>query len=391
LALGAALLAPLSLIVPLAITPLSILLALLAAFDLFRGFDRAARHAAWPRGATAIAGLALLWMAASIGWAVVPGGAARAWGAILLSTLGGLALAARARLLTDAERARIGRALVAGSAVALVLLTLEALARLLGLATTPQHLVLDALGMRFNASRLNRGLTVTALAVWLAAGVIAQRRGWRGAWILPAWMLLLVPAFESFAATLAMVAGVAAALLVALHRRAARALMLAGIALGFAAMPLLPHWAPFQTHFADRARDGSVWHRAEIWSFVSGRIAERPLLGWGLDSARDMPGGKDLITPGAEKLPLHPHNGMLQLWLELGALGAACGAALALLAAWRVTDPARAAAARIAEAGALAAALAIFATAYGVWQAWWIATLWIAAALARARDEASPR
>ena len=75
----------------------------------------------------------------------------------------------------------------------------------------------------------------------------------------------------------------------------------------------------------------SAAHRLLIWSFVGDRIAEHPLAGWGLNSSRAIPGGKDPIEPGASWLPLHPHNAPLQLWLELGVPGAVL---LALLAAY---------------------------------------------------------
>jgi hypothetical protein len=39
-------------------------------------------------------------------------------------------------------------------------------------------------------------------------------------------------------------------------------------------------------------------------------------------------------------------------------------------------------------AGSLAAALAVYATAYGAWQGWWMATLWLVAAFASASTRA---
>jgi exopolysaccharide production protein ExoQ len=120
----------------------------------------------------------------------------------------------------------------------------------------------------------------------------------------------------------------------------------------------------------------SAGHRLLIWSFVGDRIAEHPLAGWGLDSSRAIPGGKDPIRAGETWLPLHPHNAALQLWLELGVPGVVLfalligGAWLALAAAeW---PPLFAAAA----AGSLATAfVATFGT-YGMWQEWWQGTLW---------------
>ena len=41
-------------------------------------------------------------------------------------------------------------------------------------------------------------------------------------------------------------------------------------------------------------------------------------------------------------------------------------------------------------AGSLAAALAVYATAYGAWQGWWMATLWLVVALAQVAARTEP-
>ncbi|HIB69448.1 MAG TPA: glycosyltransferase, partial [Phycisphaerales bacterium] len=75
--------------------------------------------------------------------------------------------------------------------------------------------------------------------------------------------------------------------------------------------------------------------RFKIWDFVGKRIAEKPLVGWGMNASRSIPGGSDtlphLTDPSPHMrisiLPLHPHNVVLQWWLELGLIGAAIAAA----------------------------------------------------------------
>jgi exopolysaccharide production protein ExoQ len=120
----------------------------------------------------------------------------------------------------------------------------------------------------------------------------------------------------------------------------------------------------------------SAGHRLLIWSFVGDRIAEQPLVGWGLDSSRAIPGGEDPIQPGETWLPLHPHNAALQLWLELGVPGAVLYALFVgglWLALAEVAWPRMFAA---AAAGSLATGfVATFAT-YGIWEEWWQGTLW---------------
>ena len=118
----------------------------------------------------------------------------------------------------------------------------------------------------------------------------------------------------------------------------------------------------------------SAQHRVEIWWRAAGRTLETPLLGQGIDASRALKpmGETSQFDPLTESLlPLHPHNAFLQVWLELGALGAVLGLAVALLvlAGTRRLE-------RDDQPYALAsftAALAMVSTAYGIWQAWWMA------------------
>jgi O-antigen ligase len=74
-------------------------------------------------------------------------------------------------------------------------------------------------------------------------------------------------------------------------------------------------------------------------------------------------------------MPLHPHNAALQVWLELGAPGAALFALLVALvwgALARAEWPPLFAAA--AGASLTVAFVGCFAT-YGIWQEWWLGTL----------------
>jgi O-antigen ligase len=74
-------------------------------------------------------------------------------------------------------------------------------------------------------------------------------------------------------------------------------------------------------------------------------------------------------------MPLHPHNAALQVWLELGAPGAALFALLTAIvwgALARVEWPPVFAAA--AGASLTIAFLGCFTT-YGIWQEWWLGTL----------------
>ena len=120
----------------------------------------------------------------------------------------------------------------------------------------------------------------------------------------------------------------------------------------------------------------SAGHRLLIWSFAGDRVAERPLAGWGLDSARTIPGGKDPIKLGETWLPLHPHNAPLQFWLELGVPGTVLFALVVALAWYALAAAAWPRLFAAAVGASLAITLIACVAAYGIWQEWWLGTLW---------------
>jgi O-antigen ligase len=149
-----------------------------------------------------------------------------------------------------------------------------------------------------------------------------------------------------------------------------------------------------------RALNPSTIHRLFIWRFAGDRIAERPLWGWGMDAARDIPGGQlDLSTAypqavlpaNARALPLHPHNATVEWRLDLGIPGAVLMLAILVWGLYRLGWHGALSANR--RAGSLAwatSAIIIGCVSYGFWQAWWLACLWLGAALLAAPGTAAP-
>lgn len=119
----------------------------------------------------------------------------------------------------------------------------------------------------------------------------------------------------------------------------------------------------------------SAAQRVEIWRHVGQTVAEHPLLGIGMDGARHALS----IAPGSIRGSLHPHNVFLQVWLELGVIGVAWLVGFLLFVGsliGRMPVEAR----PYADA-ALAAAVLVSSFAWGIWQTWWIATLFVTVAL----------
>jgi len=101
---------------------------------------------------------------------------------------------------------------------------------------------------------------------------------------------------------------------------------------------------------------GTSWAaRLDLWAFAAEQTLQHPIFGWGLDASRAF-----------QPFMLHPHSAPLQVWLELGLVGA-----VLLAVVWFVVSQ------RAMWLGpqALAAAVSYFvigALSFGMWQEWWL-------------------
>jgi O-antigen ligase len=358
------------------------------------------RYGAWPWpqggtvGAAAPVALALFgWAAVTALWAPRPGSAA-----FTALQIGGFvalgAAAARAVAADDAAaRARLLLAASGGLAAGILLAGLD--------FATGNAIRALVRGLREVPPTLQFGLkpAASAMALWLPLLAVAPLPRWlRGLGLAGGAAVLLALPGESARIAVA-VGGLAGAAAWAAPRLAPRAL---GAALAVVILATPAALGPVLARGVPAAGiPPSAAHRLLIWDFVGDRIADRPWLGWGMEASRSIPGHHDTPSPAvrerfgltgaqaeagvprAELLPLHPHNGPLQLRLELGLPGVLLAAALAWLlglAAARSAAPPVATA--MLAAGSVTAMLS-----FGAWQEWWVGAelLALAAAAALAR------
>jgi O-antigen ligase len=318
----------------------------------------------------ALLGALLLWGALSAAWSIDPGRSL-----VLEMRLAGLflvALALAAAASRVASPRRLTLFLFAGTAIGIAL----AWGDLASAGGLSQYVSVRD----FGAPRLN------PIAAWLAilllpASALLLCRGRVPlavvvAGVMPAAVLTLADTTAKAALALSLPV---AALLYFRRRAVAHIAAALSIVVILSAPMTLPRLARLPSVFAtvDAFKD-SAGHRLLIWSFTGDRIAGRPVLGWGLDAARAIPGGKDEIRPGQEWLPLHPHDAALQVWLELGAPGAALFALLVGLLWLRLGEVAWPPLYAAASGGSLAAALVIAFSSWGIWQEWWLGTIGLA-------------
>lgn len=227
----------------------------------------------------------------------------------------------------------------------------------------------------------NRAAVILTVLVWPVTLILSRRVGRWLALLLPLALIGLILRTESQSALVGLLTGLlVCGLGLGLPIRFIRRGLATGLVLGALAAPWLAHglhvWQP--TALANW-RSASGGERMEIWDAVSGRILEKPWFGWGLEAIRFMP---DLIADNAVYMrgrpnTLHPHNGPLQVWVELGVVGVGMALGIVLLLLRRIG--------RLPDAPqtlALAtfASVAVMASiSHGLWQSWWLGLIGIAA------------
>ncbi len=365
---------------PLGLTWLALAVALgLAGLSLRRGAFLANRNP-WIIGLFV---LFLAWCALSSLWSIDVGRSVRRL-PDLAAVLGSIVfLVGAAPKPTRDEGRALALALAAGFALALPFLFVE---RFTG---TP---LMHFLGHHPEAAGYSpwvpfkRGVSVMAVLAWPAMVGLATfgHRKWAG--LLAGAVFASIWLVEDWTVLLSFLAGGVACALVALWRRPVLHLLRVAATLWIFATPFLA-----QAVLPILDLDGmvnhvnvSVLHRLYIWRFSSGQVVEHPLLGFGADTARSVPGGHKQVVLSTnpvhtgDQISLHTHNVPLQVWLELGVGGASLAAAFVwVLFSVPLSISGRAASAFVA--GELVTGFAVLNGTFGAWQVWWQAGFALAA------------
>lgn len=157
---------------------------------------------------------------------------------------------------------------------------------------------------------------------------------------------------------------------------------------GYSAFALsFPFWIPYVSDWAlslwiNQVGFGAYASRLEIWAAIAQRVAEQPWLGYGVEATRGMTN----LLVGAHFFwhdsVLHPHNMVLQLWVEMGLLGVVVHLVFIWALAWRILRHDN----WLLRAGLFAsffAGLVALNLSFGIWQSWFVASLFLVAYVAK--------
>jgi O-antigen ligase len=306
----------------------------------------------------------VIWAAGSMAWSPFRPGDLEEITALKLVFMAALfwSLRCGAGLASPASRLWASRIFAWGMALLGVILLIEGLTHA-ELYQALRIAIHDPIRPDLAAKNVAVGAFILAV-LWAPATLAAARTA--SAWLvvpMAAGMVCASIAFGADAPLAALAIGLIAGLAVWFWPMAAPRVLAAGAAVFFLLTPLIL-WILEQSGLFDRVQAAAPlsWsQRMGYWRHAVGWIADHPLRGWGLDASR-------MFAPGIQ---LHPHDAALQIWLELGVIGAVAATVFWVTLFLRL-GRARPDAGVAASAAAAVGFLVIAAVSFGVWQEWWL-------------------
>ena len=343
---------------------------------------RVGKALATPLGLAVVAFFA--WSTVSLGWSEVRQASWRAFVEFWPTVAAAFFLA----LVLPARMSRLGFRVLAG---AIGFGCVEMLIELKTGLALRQSLGVRAWPFIFNRPALTVMATVVPAVVWLAAGKGADSR--LLALLLGAVASVLIAVSWSGAAALGLGVILGTALLAWFLPR----LAVVGTGLALVAACAL---APVQGAIGEKLIPPKVHselsashsrERLDVWLAFGGAIQAAPVVGAGFGaSARMQDTSAAEAVPPLRRILLevgHPHDAAMQIWAELGAVGAALAVAILLLVLRGIAALPKAG---MVPALALMAGTAIVAlVGHGAWQGWWAASVGAAIVWLRAIDHST--
>lgn len=286
--------------------------------------------------------------------------------------LAGVALWTGVRQLSVAQAQKLWRWMVVGFVVSAILFAIEWLGKM------PMNSFINELKDkgRPHSYDLDRGLVLISFMLWpLLLGLVYYAKSvlWSRLllWSLPPVMAFLVGHTMSQASMVGLVVSYLALICWQIFPRVTPYFMQAGILSGFMAAPWIALWLE-RIFGTDRSLwpDASAGDRIAIWVDTVGHILQRPLTGYGFEAVR--------YFEGLGAYRGHPHSAPLQLWAELGVMGALVVAIMlgAIVRHICAVSPRQEDAwGQRLMLASVAGWVLVSSVSYGIWQGWWMATM----------------
>lgn len=385
--LASALIVPIALFAPLGMAVLAVITG--CVFVCVAYSNEAWRNL--PRLPIALILSACAWGLLSAAWSMDPMQSLKGAAKLMGSALFGLAGIAAVHSLDQRQQRRVIQTLFLSALAGAVLLTIESVTANGISALIAQMRDLTVTGR----TEMKRGAT-TLVLVSGPIMIMLRNQGRKLLAVLPAVICLTITMeFDGLSSRAACLLYSVCGLAVWVFGQRTRSIISIAFVIAAFSLPVaISHLPPPQESFqAWKWMPNSAHHRLTIWSFTVSNALDKPIIGWGMDSSRWLPGsdidvqvwrvdeqGHQIAGQLETQLPLHPHNALLQWWLELGIPGCLL---LGGTVVWLLRSAARNAPLfmQAALVATIVAGLVVSMVSYGFWQSWWQSTMWIVASL----------
>ncbi len=327
--------------------------------------------------------LMLLWCLVSCFWSPDPSSSLRSYIGVALPVIITLYLMS----MNKEEREKLIKLssipLFYGLLVAIILFLIEYYS--VGLFSTSFRLIVQKKQEAFSLPWLDRGAVFLSILAWIVIGQLiakGQKALAFGVYITVMYALYLS---DSLAAFVGLIFAGSAYVMLCITKMRLGILMRLCFALYIIAMPILSYKQnPLELSnsypFPDSAK-----HRLFIWNFVAHKAADHAIVGNGFASSKFIATENDVVDYGQYKwclLPLHPHNNVMQISLEMGLVG--------LILFMLIVDKILQWCIRNDSALAASCFINYFVVgmiSFGIWQSWWVGVGLFAALMIKAQEE----
>ncbi len=175
-------------------------------------------------------------------------------------------------------------------------------------------------------AKINWSLIIISLLIW---PVLLNLWLEKNKLLIPAVLIAVFSAIFSATSQSAMVALIFGSLSLFLSFKKPKCLLYAicsATIIGIIISPWLAQWLyNLRPEILVDWRNASAGQRMELWDFVARRALEQPWYGWGIEATKYIKDFDSAQILYLRTRVFHPHNFALQLWIELGIIGALSG------------------------------------------------------------------
>lgn len=319
-----------------------------------------------------------IWMVLSSLWSLNPSGT------LISSIKTIMALAAGLVVIQNIHKLKINKFefqnnLLATFALILLLFFIEYFGD--GFVSNIFRLYLGGSGNKFMLYHLDRGMSLTLLFGWILIALFLKRENKRLSAALYAAILLVLSLSDNLAALLGHLIAGMVFLLTRFTFLKNPILMVSAFVLLSVAFVIFAQKMDLYKLTQQLDMPFSAKHRLFIWNFVAQHAGSNFWHGIGFGCSRYFPVAEAELIPYHDQklspLPLHPHNNLLEVYFELGAIGFFLY--LSLMVKYLIQIGRANKQLGTSEKNLIAANYALFAAyftismiSYSVWQSWWV-------------------